>query len=62
MNGDLYTNYDTVALKPQVVQKEVKGKKGVKYKVDSKESFRIGRGGIKLDFNLLNGDVTVKKI
>lgn len=61
MNGDLYTNYDTVSLQPQVVHKEVKGKKGVKYKVDSKESYRIGNGGIKLDFNLLNGDALVKK-
>ncbi|NKI30672.1 DUF4097 family beta strand repeat-containing protein [Croceivirga thetidis] len=61
MNGDLYTNYDTVTLKPEVVQKEIKGKKGIKYKIDSKESFRIGNGGIKLDFNLLNGDALVKK-
>ncbi len=61
MNGDLYTNFDTMAMKPEVTQKETKGSKGVKYKVDSKEAFRIGNGGVKLDFNLLNGDALVKK-
>ncbi len=61
MNGDLYTNFDTTVLQAEVTQKEVKGKKGVRYKVDSKEAFRIGSGGVKLDFNLLNGDALVKK-
>jgi len=61
LNGDLYTNFDTTTLQAKVTQKEVKGNKGVKYKVDSNESFRIGSGGIKLDFQLLNGDALVKK-
>jgi len=61
MNGDLYTNFDTRAMKPEIMQKETKGSKGVKYKIDSKEAFRIGSGGVKLDFNLLNGDALVKK-
>ena len=62
MNGDFYTNFDTVKLNPQMTKKEVKNGKGIKYKLNSKEAFRIGNGGTKLDFNLLNGDVTVKKI
>ena len=62
MNGNLYTNYDTTTLQAEVTQKEVKKSRGVKYKVDSKESFRIGKGGVKLDFQLLNGDALVKKI
>ncbi|MEX0275654.1 MAG: DUF4097 family beta strand repeat-containing protein [Flavobacteriaceae bacterium] len=60
LNGHFYTNYDVVALRPEVTTKKMEGKKGIKYKVDSKESFRIGDGGIQLDFNLLNGDALVK--
>ena len=62
MNGDFYTNFDTVKLSPQTSSKKTKNGKGIKYKLDTKEAFRIGSGGTKLDFNLLNGDVTVKKI
>lgn len=62
LNGDFYTNFDTVKLNPQMTKKTVKNGKGVKYKLNSREAFQIGNGGIKLDFNLLNGDVTVKKI
>ena len=62
MNGDFYTNFDTVKVSPQMTKKEVKHGKGVKYKLNSRDAFKIGSGGAKLDFNLLNGDVTVKKI
>lgn len=61
MNGDLYTNYDTAKLTPELVQKKTKSKKGVRYNLSSKQAYRIGEGGIKLDFNLLNGDATLKK-
>lgn len=62
LNGDFYTNFDTVKVTPQMTKKEVKHGKGVKYKLNAKDAFKIGSGGAKLDFNLLNGDVTVKKI
>ncbi len=62
MNGDFYTNFDTVKLNNQMTKKEISKGKGIKYKLNSKEAFRIGKGGTKLDFDLLNGDVTVKKI
>lgn len=61
MNGDLFTNYETTALKPQVTQKRVNGSKGTKFKLNSKQAVRIGKGGIKLDFDLLNGDALVKR-
>jgi len=38
-----------------------KNGKGVKYNMSSNQSYRIGKGGIRLDFNLLNGDATLKK-
>lgn len=61
LNGDLFTNYDTTTLKPELVKKKSKNGKGVKYNMSSNQSYRIGSGGIKLDFNLLNGDATLKK-
>lgn len=61
LNGDMYTNYDTTKLSPELVKKKTKNGKGVKYNMSSNQSYRIGKGGIKLDFNLLNGDATLKK-
>lgn len=61
LNGDMYTNYDTTALKPDLIKTKAKNGNGVKYNMSSNQSYRIGRGGIRLDFNLLNGDVTLKK-
>ena len=61
LNGDLYTNYDTTTLSPDLVKTKTKGRKGIKYNMSSNQSYRIGTGGIKLDFNLLNGDATLKK-
>jgi len=61
MNGDLYTNYDTTKLRPELVKKKTKNGKGIKYNMSSNQAYRIGKGGIKLDFNLLNGDATLKK-
>ena len=61
LNGDLYTNYDTVKMTPKLEKKVSKNGKGLKYNMSSIESYRIGKGGIKLDFNLLNGDATIKK-
>ena len=61
LNGDLYTNYDATKLKPELIKKKTKNGKGIKYNMSSNQSYRIGKGGIKLDFNLLNGDATLKK-
>ncbi|TMM58321.1 hypothetical protein FEE95_02510 [Maribacter algarum] len=61
LNGDLYTNYDTTALKPDLIKTKTKNGKGIKFNLSANQSYRIGKGGIKLDFNLLNGDATLKK-
>lgn len=60
LNGDMYTNYDTTKLSPELVKKKTKNGKGIKYNMSSNQAYRIGKGGIKLDFNLLNGDATIK--
>lgn len=61
LNGDIYTNMDTKLnpSKRKIDKKE--GRKGTKYKIDSNTHFSIGNGGVKLNFNLLNGDVTIKE-
>lgn len=61
LNGDLYTNYDTTKLSAELVKRKTRNGKGTKYNMSSNQSYRIGNGGIKLDFNLLNGDATLKK-
>lgn len=61
LNGDMYTNYDTTALKPELVKTKTKKGKGIKYNMSANQAYRIGKGGIRLDFNLLNGDATLKK-
>lgn len=61
LNGDMYTNYDTTALKPDLIKTKAKNRNGIKYNMSSNQSYRIGKGGIRLDFNLLNGDATLKK-
>jgi len=61
LNGNLYTNYDTTKLRPDLVKTKTKSGKGIKYNMSANQSYRIGEGGIRLDFNLLNGDATLKK-
>ncbi len=61
LNGNFYTNFETSKLNPETSLKETNSRKGVKYKLSSKERFKIGKGGVKLNFDVLNGDVTVKR-
>ena len=61
LNGDIYTNINTT-IKPSKAKIEKKeGRKGTKYKVGSNSAFSFGDGGIQLNFDLLNGDVTIKE-
>lgn len=58
-NGDLYTNVAQLESLPVVVEKE-EHDNGMKYKVNGNR-FRIGKGGILLDFETFNGDVYLKE-
>lgn len=62
LNGGFYTNLSTTNLKPETTLSTYKKRRGTKYKLNSKKQFRIGNGGSKLSFDLLNGDATIKKI
>lgn len=58
-NGDFYTNVDRLESLPVTVEKE-KRDNGTKYKVKGNR-FKIGNGGVLLDFETFNGDVYVKE-
>jgi hypothetical protein len=58
-NGSLYTNIDQLEALPVLLEKEQKGD-GIKYKVNGNR-FKVGRGGVVLDFETFNGNVYVKE-
>lgn len=60
LNGDLYTNVDQLESLPLAMEKKATSK-GIKYKVGGTR-YRIGRGGIHLDFETFNGDVYLKEM
>ncbi|MEL6560443.1 MAG: DUF4097 family beta strand repeat-containing protein [Bacteroidota bacterium] len=61
LNGDFYTNIEQVKSRPISNVKKTQGKKGTKYKWSSNSGFTLGDGGVKLHFDVLNGDVTIKR-
>lgn len=60
LNGDIYTNFETKSINNGANLNKKGGKRGTKYKIDKNTEFQIGNGGIRMDFDLLNGDVTIK--
>lgn len=62
MHGDLYTDFNNIKrLTPEVQKKSRSGTSGITYQVDRTTPIRIGRGGPKLRFKVLNGDVYIRK-
>ncbi|WP_138430112.1 DUF4097 family beta strand repeat-containing protein [Fodinibius saliphilus] len=62
LHGDLYTDFkDVKRLKSHTdIQTNSHGSKG-KYYLSKQSPFRIGEGGTELSFNVLNGDVYIRK-
>ncbi|MEQ1586930.1 MAG: hypothetical protein ABL895_13670 [Cyclobacteriaceae bacterium] len=58
-NGELFTNVDHLESLPVVVEKK-ETQKGIKYKVNGNR-FKIGDGGVVLDFETFNGNVYLKE-
>ena len=58
-NGDLYTNVSRIESLPVSLEKKPKGE-GVKYKL-SGNRFKIGDGGVHLDFETFNGNVYLRE-
>jgi hypothetical protein len=61
MNGKFYTNFDVEKTLPKLKKTSERKNKGTKYRLDSKEHFKIGKGTVALHFNQLNGDAIIKK-
>lgn len=62
MHGDLYTDFDNVQrLTPQVNKESDSHGSAITYRVDKFSPLRIGYGGTKLHFQVLNGDVYIRK-
>lgn len=58
-NGDFYTNIEKIEHLPANVEKAQKGE-GIKYKVNGNR-YKIGNGGVLLDFETFNGNVYLKE-
>lgn len=59
-NGDFYTNVSSLESLPVHVEKKNKGQ-GIAYKV-SGNRFKVGNGGVHLDFETFNGNVYLKEM
>lgn len=59
-NGELFTNIEQLEAIPNNLEKKVTTK-GLKYKV-GKTKYRIGNGGVLLDFETFNGNVYIKEM
>jgi hypothetical protein len=59
-NGDLFTNIENLEALPVSLEKK-QTSKGVKYKIGGTR-YRVGKGGIHLDFETFNGNVYVKEL
>lgn len=61
-NGELFTDFPQVKLLPAKVTKNENIDDGrTKYKLNSRSSFRIGKGGQHLHFETFNGNIYIKK-
>jgi DUF4097 and DUF4098 domain-containing protein YvlB len=60
-NGDAYTDFAVEEKLPSRVVKTSEGK-GTAYKIEGYSGIRIGKGGTEHSFEVLNGNITVKKI
>jgi hypothetical protein len=58
-NGDLYTNFSNLESLPSVMERTDKGK-GVNFKLGASR-FKIGSGGVFLDFETFNGNAYIKE-
>jgi DUF4097 and DUF4098 domain-containing protein YvlB len=59
-NGEAYTDFSVQEMLPSKVQKTSEGR-GATYKIEGYSGIRIGKGGTEHSFEVLNGNITVKK-
>jgi DUF4097 and DUF4098 domain-containing protein YvlB len=61
MNGELFTDFDVEKQYVRTKKENSEKRKG-KFKYQSTPVVQIGKGGLQLDFETLNGNVFIKKI
>lgn len=59
-NGNFFTNVESIEALPVQVEKRPKNN-GVEYKLNG-HRYKVGKGGVDLDFETFNGDVILKEI
>jgi len=59
-NGDFFTNVNQIESLPVVVEKKPR-KEGIEYKINGNR-FKVGSGGVSLDFETFNGNVYLKEL
>lgn len=63
MHGDLYTDFQNIERLQAQVKKDTRSKGGkTTYRLDRFTPIRIGKGGPNFSFEVLNGDVFIKRI
>lgn len=63
LHGELYTDFQNIErLQAKLDQSQSKQHGGITYKIDRFAPIRIGQGGPTFSFEVLNGDVYVKRI
>lgn len=63
MHGDLYTDFDVAQMVPSQMTKTTSGPNGgTVYKINKSKAVRIGQGGPRLNFELINGNIYVEKL
>jgi len=58
-NGDFYTNVNRIESLPVTVERKANGE-GIKYKIGGSR-YKVGNGGVLLDFETFNGNVYLKE-
>ncbi|MEM6359186.1 MAG: hypothetical protein AAF731_03780 [Bacteroidota bacterium] len=62
LNGDIYTDFESIEQKPMLLAMNDERKvKGTYFKVEAKSVISFGGGGSQLDFETFNGDVFIRK-
>lgn len=61
LHGDLYTDFNVTRLSPEVQKENSTSGQTVSYRIEKSTPIRIGSGGPKLRFKVLNGDVYLRK-
>jgi DUF4097 and DUF4098 domain-containing protein YvlB len=62
LNGEIYSAFDFVYLKPALEVGESSSKQGTKYRIGEPSGVEIGKDGPILQIETLNGDMYLKKI